>query len=240
MGSAWDDPTFNVTGTVSDAGIPVALTFPSSSVDCLIWAGVVAELNVNDTDGDGIPNAVEDATTPLVQPPSREFPLGQVHPNYYLMGARSNTPDAFVELGYFKTAGWGDGNVTTHDHRPDPQAVEMVARAFKNAGINLHVDVGNDATDADNRYPRGRVPSPRTARPGRSPAPSSRTITLAAASRSWNVVVFKSGRTLQIPVPEGCRWLEERLQLLPRTRGIQVIHRHRLARSCPRTTSSPA
>ena len=50
-----------------------------------------------------------------------------------------------MELGYFKTAGWDDGNVTAHDHRPDPQAVEMVARAFKNAGINLHVDVGNDS-----------------------------------------------------------------------------------------------
>jgi hypothetical protein len=160
QGSAWDNPEFTVTGTVADTGIPVEMTFPSSSIDCLTWAGIVARVDVRDGDGDGIPDGVEDSVTPLVEPASREFPQGQVHPNYYLMGARSHIPDAFVELGYFKTTtGWGDGsNVTAHDHRPDPQAVEMVARAFKNAGINLHVDVGNALTDSDNHYPAGLSP----------------------------------------------------------------------------------
>jgi hypothetical protein len=154
LGSAWDNPTFNVTGTVSDTGIPVALTFPSPSVDCLIWAGVVAELNIQDTDGDGIPNAVEDAATPLVQPPSREFPAGLALPDYKAMGASSSIPDVFVEFGFFTTTGWGgSSNVGAHDHRPDPGAVEMVAKAFKRQGINSHFDVG-----AGNGYPAGVNP----------------------------------------------------------------------------------
>ena len=156
LGSAWDNPTFDVTGTVSDTGIPLALTYPSSSMDCLIFAGVVAELTVEDGDGDGIPTAVEDATTPLSQPPSREFPSGLTLPNYFAMGARSGIPDVFVEFGFFTTTGWGaPSTVGAHDHRPAAEAVEMVAKAFKRVGINSHFDVGPSTSSG---YPAGVDP----------------------------------------------------------------------------------
>ena len=88
QGSAWDNPEFPVSGPVLDAGIPVEMTFPSSSIDCLTWAGVVAKVDVPDTDGDGIPDGVEDAATPFVEPPSRGHPNGVVQPDYHAMGGK--------------------------------------------------------------------------------------------------------------------------------------------------------
>ena len=157
QGSAWDNPEFTVTGPVLDTGIPVEMTFPSSSIDCLTWAGVVAKVDVLDTDRDGIPDGVEDAATPLVEPPSRGHPNGVVQPDYHAMGASSTVPDVFVEFGFFTSGGWGGtSTVGAHDHRPDVSALDMVARAFKRVGMNAHFDVGVKSSSSP--YPAGVNP----------------------------------------------------------------------------------
>ncbi len=154
QGSAWDNPEFTVTGAVLDTGIPVEMTFPSNSIDCLTWAAVVAKVDVPDTDRDGIPDGVEDSATPLVEPPSRGHPTGVVQPDYHGMGASSTIPDVFVEFGFFSTPGWGGtSTVGAHDHRPAASALEMVAKAFKRVGMNAHFDVGVNAL-----YPAGVNP----------------------------------------------------------------------------------
>ncbi len=158
QGTAWDNPTYAVTGAVLDTGIPTSLSFPSASIDCLTWAGVVTRLDVEDGDNDGIPSRLEDSETPLVEPPSREFPMGLVQPDYRAMGADSTIPDVFLEFGYFKTTtGWSGypntSSVGPHSHRPSVEALEMVARAHKRAGINAHFDVGVDPV-----YPAGVNP----------------------------------------------------------------------------------
>lgn len=148
LGSAWDNPTFPVSGTVLDTGVPTALTFPSSSIDCLSFAATLLSLEVEDPDKDTFPSKLEDANPPLVDP------NGVEQPNYHLMGLSSTVPDVVVEFGFFKTDGWGSPSpVGPHDHRPSANALEMKAKAFKRAGINAHWDVGDDAADFDNRYP---------------------------------------------------------------------------------------
>jgi hypothetical protein len=145
LGSAWDNPTYTLpAGSVSDAGVTTGVTFPSSSIDCLSWAGVLFRTDVQDSDSDGIPDKVEEGTAvvPAGEPPLPDFPA---------MGANKTIPDLFVELGFFTTNGWPGGTVGPHDHRPTANALAMVGRAFKKAGIRAHFDVGAD--DVDDRYP---------------------------------------------------------------------------------------
>jgi hypothetical protein len=134
-GSAWDNPTYSVTGAVLDSGVPTTVSFASTNIDCLSWAGVLLSVDVQDSDGDGIPNRVEDGTAPI---PDGEPGL----PNFPAMGASATVPDLFVELGFFASTGWSAGGVGAHDHRPSPAALGLVGRAFKRAGINAHFDVG--------------------------------------------------------------------------------------------------
>ena len=116
LGSAWDNPTYALpAGTVSDAGVTTGVTFPSNSIDCLSWAGVLFRTDVQDSDGDGIPDKVEEGTAVV---PAGEPAL----PNFPAMGANKNIPDLFVELGFFTTNGWPSGTgVGAHDHRPTRQ-----------------------------------------------------------------------------------------------------------------------
>lgn len=151
LGSAWDNPTFDVPGTVSDAGVTTGVTFPSPSIDCLSWAGVVMRTDVQDTDSDGIPDKVESGTAVVAD---GEPPL----PDFAGMGASPSIPDLFVELGFFKTNGWAAGSgVGAHDHRPTANALAMAGKAFKRAGINPHFDVGLDDA-GDDRYPAAKNP----------------------------------------------------------------------------------
>ena len=141
-GSAWDNPTYSVPGTVLDSGVPTSLTFPSTNIDCLSWAGVLLRTDVQDTDADGIPDNVEDgiAIVPDGAPALPDFPA---------LGASKTVPDLFVELGFLQTSGWPAGSgVGAHDHRPSANALALVGRAFKRAGINAHFDVGSNGYPA--------------------------------------------------------------------------------------------
>jgi hypothetical protein len=155
LGSSWDNPTFTVPGTVSDTGVTTGVTFPSSSIDCLSWAAVLLSTPVQDTDGDGIPDKVENGTAVVG---AGEPAL----PDFAAMGANPNVPDLFVELGFFQTLSasnaWSAASgVGPHDHRPTANALAMAGRAFKRAGITPHFDIGLDNA-GDNRYPAALNP----------------------------------------------------------------------------------
>ena len=154
LGSAWDNPTFTVPGTVGDGGVPTGVSYPSASIDCLSWAAILMSTPVQDTDADGIPDNVEAGTAPVGagEPALPDFPA---------MGANPEVPDLFVELGFFQTLSstnaWpADSGVGPHDHRPTANALTMAGRAFKRAGITPHFDVGLDA--GDDRYPAALDP----------------------------------------------------------------------------------
>jgi hypothetical protein len=135
LGSAWDNTPYPI-ATPDDDGIKTAVGFTSPSIDCLAWAGVIARVDVEDYDKDGIPDKVE---TGAAVPADGEPAL----PDFAGMGADWQTPDLFVELGFFTTAGWPSGTgVGAHDHRPTTNALTMVWKAFKGAGVNVHFDVG--------------------------------------------------------------------------------------------------
>ena len=78
------------------------------------------------------------------------------------MGALPGRRDIFIEFGYMRAlAGTTYGidapkGGVEHDHRPDPEALEKVGKAFANApgsGIAVHFDLGDD-------YPAGTVAEP--------------------------------------------------------------------------------
>lgn len=69
------------------------------------------------------------------------------------MGADPNHKDLFVEVDYMVEKVCANNICFEHSHRPNPDAIAIVVRAFKDApvnnidgihGINLHVDFGSD------------------------------------------------------------------------------------------------
>ena len=164
-GSSWDNLTFPVTGltTTSSQFTTTVDTANLKGSDCLTWGAIVFKTDVMDTDEDGLLDVWETNTGSLVDPNGRPLPaLGN-------MGASPTRKDLFVEIGYTTTNGldlsYDTWNSTTrlvvptlkpaHTHRPSPEALQMMADAFKTAPtpITVHFDIGN--VDADPGYASG-------------------------------------------------------------------------------------
>ncbi len=63
----------------------------------MAWAAIVFSTTVKDTDGDGLPDKLEDVSGLM-------DPDGQALPDLHAMGASSRHKDLFVELGAMKAA----------------------------------------------------------------------------------------------------------------------------------------
>lgn len=162
QGLAWDNPTYQVSMTADQSELTTRVVPLGTAMDCLSFAAVAVSTPVVDTDGDGLPDVLETATTlaPVLDPTGAPLPaLGE-------MGAQPNVPDIFFEFGYLTApTGLTYGNdgfvpggfpppVTTalaHSHLPTKPALDLAARAFMNAGIAPHFDVGNNYQPAS--YP---------------------------------------------------------------------------------------
>ena len=153
LGSAWDNPTFPVTAPENSSAVTTSVgttdgTTQLSTFDCLTWSAVVYRTDVKDTDGDGLLDVWESATTPLVDPEGRQLPLLSA------MGADPAKKDLYMEVGYMAAPELPYGGVTkpAHSHMPTHETLRLVGDAFKKGGISVHFDVGA-ATEA--QYPAG-------------------------------------------------------------------------------------
>jgi hypothetical protein len=147
-GPGWDTRTFPLNTVANQSTLGLSVTEPTA-VDCLSYVAAAANIPVVDTDSDGIIDLLETSTAAS---PIRD-PNGNALPPLGDMGAVVGVPDIFVEFAYLTapaglTYGYpGQPQVTTaapHSHLPTKTALDMVARAFKNANIAPHFDVGNN------------------------------------------------------------------------------------------------
>lgn len=174
----WAGPTFpiSVSGTNGEYAIKVDHA-SSSPYDCLTWVAIVSSAIVEDTDKDGLLNQWEtDGRYEKVTHDSAgtvtEAMFGRCTDaafasdpancvDFPKMGALPQRKDIFIEFGYMTADGGTTYGITApkggvaHDHRPDPEALFQVGKAFDNAPvpIKVHFDLGDD-------YPAGTVAEP--------------------------------------------------------------------------------
>src|SRR5262249_43614814 len=95
-----------------------------------------------DLDGDGLSNELERALGTRVDSQDTDNDgfldswevLGVRDTDYPGMGANAVMGDLYVQV---------DWMASTHDHKPRPQAIQMIVDSFALTGITLHVDDGN-------------------------------------------------------------------------------------------------
>ncbi|MBZ5558861.1 MAG: hypothetical protein LAO77_16440 [Acidobacteriia bacterium] len=173
----WSNPTFDVTSMMPGLdpnlgyGEEVVTTVDhrrdndrdndkDNQYDCLTWAAIAFSTTVQDSDGDGIPDKLEDVSG-LKQPNNEPLP------DLHAMGASSRHKDIFVEIGAMTAdpdTGYGSINApfnpatprvvdaAGHSHLPTPDVLKLVGDAYTNApvdnpdgspGINIHFDAGS-------------------------------------------------------------------------------------------------
>src|SRR5258706_10216658 len=157
----WSNPTYNVSalmpGVIAPDGYGEQVTTTvrhgaTVPYDCLSWAAIIFSTTVQDTDGDGLPDRLEDVS-------GLKHPSGELLPDLHAMGAHSRHKDLFTEIGAMWAqpgTAYGSGAIQEvdgagHNHLPTPPVVKMLGDAFRNApvtnpdgldGITLHLDVG--------------------------------------------------------------------------------------------------
>jgi hypothetical protein len=160
LGESWDNPRFDVTGKLAGdaSSAVVSVTHDTTPFDCLTWGAIILGTEVQDTDLDGIPDHVETES-------GLTDPNGEPLPNFAAMGANPLVKDIYIEIGFMTTQGYTysqfakdalgltSPDVPAHSHKPDPDALKMVADAFAMApvmnpdgssGIKVHLDLGPD------------------------------------------------------------------------------------------------
>ncbi|HEV2388114.1 MAG TPA: hypothetical protein VGS20_12755 [Candidatus Acidoferrales bacterium] len=132
---SWDNPTWPVNAAVNanDASALTSVVPSSMNSGCVSWGAVIFSSTVQDTDGDGLLDVWEDNQG------YTDVNTGQW---VALPGANKNVKDIFVEVDYLNNLD-GSAGAYLHSHLPKKDALDMVGKAFKAQGINVHFDVGN-------------------------------------------------------------------------------------------------
>jgi len=162
---AWTNPTYNIAaggwraengGDYGEQAI-TAITHatPLSLYDCLTTGAVIFSTRTQDTDGDGLPDKLE-------QTSGLKNPTGIAYPDIRAMGADKDRRDLFVEVN----AMWAPANTTYgvskapyvgtvtdadgHLHMPTPFVLKQVGDALANPPVGkqpiaVHFDVGPPA-----------------------------------------------------------------------------------------------
>jgi hypothetical protein len=162
----WANPTADVSalmtpnGNSSAYGETVSTSIvhsPSSGgYDCLASGAVVFSTAVEDEDSDGLPDALENAQTPLLDANGSELP------HLFAMGAGDhglgNAKDVFIEINAMRAGpGTSYGSASApfsatetiktdsvgHIHMPTPYVLRLVGDAFAERDIRVHFDVGD-------------------------------------------------------------------------------------------------
>jgi hypothetical protein len=121
--------------------------------ECLAWGAILFSTKVADIDLDGLPDALESATTPLQDPDTLDPDTAtQVLPNLKAMGAIVGQKDLIVEINAMDTGptsyGSGSGLVSDlvgHSHLPPPPVLDRIGDRYLAHQIHVHFDVGDPA-----------------------------------------------------------------------------------------------
>jgi hypothetical protein len=171
LGDRWDNPTFGAddgvfTPAPPAGGVTSQVTTSVSkehlaAADCVTFAAAIYSTEVEDRDGDGLLDAWEESTTPILDP------NGQPLPNLGAMGADPDVPDVFVEIAHLQTgpeggplADYSYGGVVkpAHSHQPSHEALKLVGDAFKGSGttdrVRMHFDMGPNYPPGDPNDPK--------------------------------------------------------------------------------------
>jgi hypothetical protein len=153
QGARWDNFTSNFALAANSSVFPTQLTVGNNQT-CLTTAALVASMNVQDSDGDGLLDVWESnglhrntQVSPATFGTCSDYPA-EPCVNLPAMGALPGTKDIFVQIDWMNGYGDGTGGVGgagLHDHMPKLPALKQVADAFAAAphGIHVHFDVGN-------------------------------------------------------------------------------------------------
>ena len=108
-----------------------------------VFGEIAQDLLTKDSDGDGLPDEWEINGADTDGDGSVDIPLDQ-------MGADPNVPDVFVEIDWMVRPESKFLIFTTQEeysYAPGEDALRIVYEAFREQGINLHLDAGPDSVD---------------------------------------------------------------------------------------------
>ena len=154
-------PEFNDTGAYGETVSTSIFHTPGGAYDCVALGAVVFSTSIEDVDKDGLPDALENALSPLTDAD------GSTLPDLKAMGAGSDLADIFTEVNAMRAnPGTTYGSAAApydardlippvgpdvvsktdplgHNHMPTPYALKLVGDAFAARNIRVHFDVGN-------------------------------------------------------------------------------------------------
>jgi hypothetical protein len=151
QGARWDNPSYSFNLAPNASSFSTTATGGNNT--CLTWAAVVASVNVQDTDNDGLLDIWETqglhrntTVSPATFGTCAEYPEDPCE-NLPAMGANPNQKDVFIQIDWMHGYGDGTGGINGtgyHDHIPQLAALNSVAATFALHGIHMHFDVGNN------------------------------------------------------------------------------------------------
>ena len=150
LGGSWDNPTYAVTLPRNASSATVRIEAAGKSYDCVSGGAFILSTAVQDADGDGLIDAIEDGTLiPL------KTPDGEPLPDLHAMGAGSDKKDLFIEVGALAAAPGTKAaeKYGSHTHLPSPKVLKLVGDAFRDApgddAARVHFDMGPNYNPID-------------------------------------------------------------------------------------------
>ena len=160
LGARWDNPSYPISLAPNAASFSAMETASGSA--CLTWGAIIASVNVQDSDNDGLLDIwetsglyVNTASSPAVFGTCTQY--GYASPNCVplnLMGANPFKQDIFIQMDWMYSNGYTNalGTNPPHNHIPPLSSLSQVAATFALHQINVHFDVGNNYQGAQPGY----------------------------------------------------------------------------------------
>jgi YVTN family beta-propeller protein len=150
LGARWDNPSYNISlAANSSTGSFTTLETAGNSATCLTWGAIIASVNVQDSDNDGLLDIWETSglhvntqVSPATFGTCAQYPSDPCV-NLKAMNANPKKQDIFIQMDWMYADGSINGN-PAHNHIPPLSSLGQVAATFALHHINVHFDVGNN------------------------------------------------------------------------------------------------